>query len=80
MAGGRADEAPADRERCRWPVGALPRLGILAVGERDEEAAAELVGAYPRGGAEIAGGTIGWAAVESQPRASETQRKHEVRC
>jgi len=76
---GRARETPADGERCRRPVGSLPRLGILAGGEFDEEAAVELVGACPRGGAEIAGGPICGSAVQSQPPAPETQREHEVR-
>ena len=75
----RAHEAPADGERCRRPVGSLPRLGILAGGEFDEEAAAELVGACPRGGAEIAGGTIGGSAVQSHLPAPETRREHEMR-
>ena len=56
-------EAPADGERCRRPIDSLPRLGILAGGEFDEEAAVEFVGAGPRGGAEKAGGTICGSAV-----------------
>jgi hypothetical protein len=75
----RAHEAPADGERCRRPLDGLPRLGILAGGEFDEEAAAELVGACPRGGAEIAGGTICGLAAQSHLPAPKTQREHEAR-
>jgi hypothetical protein len=42
-----AHEAPADGERCRRPIDGLPRLGILADGEFDKEAAVERVGACP---------------------------------
>ncbi len=74
-----AHEAPADGERCRRPLDSLPRLGILAGGEFDEEAAAEIVGACPRGGAELADTGIRRSAVQSHPPAPETQREHEVR-
>ena len=71
-------EAPVDGERCWRPLDDLPRLGIFAGGEFDEEAAVELVGACPRGGAEIAGGTICGSAAQSHLPAPETQREHEV--
>ncbi len=72
-------EAPADGERCRRPLDSLPRIGILAGGEFDEEATAELVGACPRGGAEIAGGAICGSAAQSHLPAPESQREHEAR-
>ena len=74
-----AHEAPADGERCWWPLDGLPRLGVFAGGELDEEAAVGLVGACPRGGAEIAGGSICGSAVQSHLPAPETQREHEAR-
>lgn len=76
---GRPHEAPADGERRRRPIDGLPRLGILASGEFDDEAAAELVGAGPRRGVEIAGGTICGSAAQSHLPAPESQREHEVR-
>jgi hypothetical protein len=42
------------RRRCWRPFEGLPRLDVFAGGEFDEEVAAELVGVYRRGGAEIA--------------------------
>ncbi|MDT4965668.1 MAG: hypothetical protein QOJ64_405 [Acidobacteriota bacterium] len=72
-------EAPADGERRRRPVGGLSRIGIRTGGEFDEEAAAELVGACPGSGAEIAGGNIRGSAVQSHLPAPETEREHEVR-
>src|SRR5258705_7231882 len=72
-------EAPADGERCRRPLDSLPRLGILAGGEFDEEAAVKLVGACPRGGAEITGGGICGSAAQSHLPAPESQREHEAR-
>jgi hypothetical protein len=52
------------RHSCRWQA---------------RRAAALLVGACPRGGAEIAGGTICGSAAQPHLPASETQREHEVR-
>ena len=75
----RSDKAPADTERCRRPIDGLPRFGIFAGGKFDEEVAAELVGACPRAGAEIAGGTICGLAVQSHLPAPKTCREHEVR-
>ena len=72
-------EAPADGERCRRPVGSLPRLGILAGGEFDEEAAVELIGACSRGGVERTSGRICGSVAQSHLSAPETQREHEVR-
>ena len=74
-----AREAPANGKRRRRPLDSLPRLGILAGGEFDEEAAAEFIGACPRVGAEIAVGTICGSAVQSHLPAPETRRKHEMR-
>ena len=53
-AGWQVHETPAEGERCRRPIDGLPRLGIFAGGELDEEAAAEIVGACSRGGVELA--------------------------
>jgi hypothetical protein len=75
---GRAHEAPADGERRRRPIGGLLRFGILAGGELDEEAAAELVGSGSRAGAEIAGSTICGSAAQSQMLTPECQREHEA--
>lgn len=73
------DEPPADSERSRRPVGSLTRLGILAAGEFDEEAAAKLVGVWPRDGVNIALGRIGGLAVQFHLPAPESQRKQESR-
>lgn len=73
-----AHEDPADSERCGRPVGSLTRLGILASGEFDEEAAADLVGACSRCGAEKARGTICGSAVQSHLPATEASREDEM--
>src|SRR5258705_10741474 len=72
-------EAPADSEWCRRPLYGLPRLGIFAGGELDEEAAAELVGACPRGGVEMADTGIRGSAAQFHLPAPELQREHEAR-
>jgi hypothetical protein len=54
MAVWRARETPADGERRLPPLDDLPRLDVLAGDEFGEEAAVELAGACPRGGAEVA--------------------------
>ena len=74
-----AHEAPADGERCRRPLNSLPRVGILAGGEFDEEAADELVGAGALAGAEIAAGAICGLAAQSHLPAPQSQREHEAR-
>jgi hypothetical protein len=51
----RAREVPADGERRRRPIDGLPRFGILAGGEFDEEAAGEI-------------GDSWWVRVESGQR------------
>jgi hypothetical protein len=68
-------EASAEGERCRRPVDSLPRHVILADGELDEEAAVELVGACPRGGAGIAHGRICGSAAQSHLPAPEPSGK-----
>jgi len=75
----RAREAPAEGEWRRRPIDGLFRVGILADGEFDEEAAAEIVRACPRGGAEIAVGTICRPAIQSHLSAPKTRRKNEMR-
>ena len=51
---GQAREAPADDERSRRSICGFPRLGIFAGGERDHEAAAEIIKAWARVRLEIA--------------------------
>ena len=51
-------ETPANGERCWRPFDDLPRLGIFAGGEFNEEATVESVGNGPRGSGEVAGGSV----------------------
>ena len=73
-----AREASPNGERRRRPLDDLPRLGIFAGGELDEEAAIEHVGAGPRGGVEIAGGPIPWSAAQRPLSFREQDREHEA--
>ena len=73
-----AREASPDGER-RWrPLNDLPRLGIFAGGKLDQEAAVEHVGAGPRSGLEIAGGTISWSAAQRPLPFREQDREDEA--
>ena len=72
-------EAAANGERPRWPLNRPARVGVLAAGEFDEEAAGEFLGTGARGGAEIAGRTICGAAVQSHLPAPESDGEYEMR-
>lgn len=74
-----AREAPADGERRRRPLDGLPRLGVFAGGEFDHETAVEFLGAFPRGGVEMADCGIRGSAAQSHLPSPESQRKHEAR-
>ena len=72
-------ESPADSERCWRPLDDLPRLGILAGGEFDEEASVERAGACLYGVVEIAHGLVCGSAAQRPLPFRQFDGEHEAR-